>query len=99
MANLIRAGRSGPYFFECLTYRWKEHVGPNEDFDLGYRSRQEASPWLERDALPRIECLLTPEACSRLKTEVEEEIRAAIRFAEDSPYPEPAELFMDVIGE
>jgi TPP-dependent pyruvate/acetoin dehydrogenase alpha subunit len=66
---------------------------------LGYRSRQEASPWLERDALPRIECLLPPEACSRLKTEVEEEIMAAIRFAEESPFPEPAELFMDVIGD
>jgi TPP-dependent pyruvate/acetoin dehydrogenase alpha subunit len=37
-ADLMRTGRSGPQFFECLTYRWKEHVGPNEDFDLGYRS-------------------------------------------------------------
>jgi TPP-dependent pyruvate/acetoin dehydrogenase alpha subunit len=97
-AELMRAGRSGPYFFECLTYRWKEHVGPNEDFHLGYRSRQEASPWLERDAVPRAECLLAPEVCSRLKMEVEEEIRAAIQFAEESPYPEPSELFVDVIG-
>jgi TPP-dependent pyruvate/acetoin dehydrogenase alpha subunit len=98
-ADLMRAGRSGPYFFECLTYRWKEHVGPNEDFDLGYRSRQEASPWLEDDALPRVECLLAPEACNRLKVEVEEEISAAIRFAEESPFPQASELFMDVIGD
>ena len=97
-AELMRTGHSGPYFFECLTYRWKEHVGPNEDFHLGYRSRQEASPWLERDAVPRAECLLPPEVCSRLKMEVEEEIRAAIQFAEESPYPEPSELFVDVIG-
>jgi TPP-dependent pyruvate/acetoin dehydrogenase alpha subunit len=34
-----------------------------------------------------------------LKTEIEEEIGAAIRFAEESPYPEPTELFMDVIGD
>lgn len=98
-AELMRAGRSGPCFFECLTYRWKEHVGPNEDFHLGYRSRQEASPWLERDALPRAECLLAPEVCNRIKREVEEEVKAAIRFAEESPYPQPSELFSDVIGD
>jgi TPP-dependent pyruvate/acetoin dehydrogenase alpha subunit len=98
-AELMRAGQSGPLFFECLTYRWKEHVGPNEDFQLGYRSRQEASPSLERDALPRVECLLAPEVCSRVKMEVEQEITAAIRFAEESPYPEPSDLLMDVIGD
>jgi TPP-dependent pyruvate/acetoin dehydrogenase alpha subunit len=31
--------------------------------------------------------------------EVEEEISAAMRFAEESPYPHASELFMDVIGE
>jgi TPP-dependent pyruvate/acetoin dehydrogenase alpha subunit len=34
-----------------------------------------------------------------LKTEVEEEISAALRFAEESPYPQPEELYMDVIGD
>ena len=62
-------------------------------------AEQEASPWLERDAVARAECLLAPEVCSRIKMEVEEEITAAIRFAEESPYPEPSELFMDVIGD
>ena len=33
----LRRGKSGPCFFECMTYRWKEHVGPGEDYDLGYR--------------------------------------------------------------
>src|SRR5262249_12706495 len=32
----IRRGE-GPAFVECRTYRWREHVGPNEDFDAGYR--------------------------------------------------------------
>ena len=97
-AELMRDDHSGPCFFECLTYRWKEHVGPNEDFHLGYRSEQEAGPWIERDAVLRAECLLAPEVCNRVKMEVEEEIRAAIRFAEESPYPEPSELFVDVVG-
>src|SRR6185503_20649585 len=28
----LRQG-SGPVFIECHTYRWKEHVGPGEDYD------------------------------------------------------------------
>ena len=34
----IRAG-AGPWFFEVMTYRWREHVGPNCDYHLGYRTR------------------------------------------------------------
>lgn len=41
-ARAIRNGNGGPYFFECMTYRWKEHVGPNEDYHLGFRTREEA---------------------------------------------------------
>jgi TPP-dependent pyruvate/acetoin dehydrogenase alpha subunit len=33
----IRSG-AGPWFLEVLTYRWKEHVGPGEDYHLGYRT-------------------------------------------------------------
>ena len=36
--------RRGPAFIECLTYRWREHVGPNEDFDAGYRGAAELEP-------------------------------------------------------
>jgi TPP-dependent pyruvate/acetoin dehydrogenase alpha subunit len=98
VAELMRAGRSGPYFFECLTYRWKEHVGPNEDFHLGYRSLEEARPWLESDAVRRAESLLDSGVCSRIRAEVEDEIQAAMAFAEESPFPDPRELFTDVVG-
>src|SRR5579884_2781326 len=46
----VRRGR-GPYFLECLTYRWKEHVGPGDDFHAGYRSPDELQPWQEKDPL------------------------------------------------
>lgn len=98
VAESIRAGANAPYFFECLTYRWKEHVGPREDFDLGYRTREEADPWVERDAVRLVEETLDPDLVKRIKAEVEEELRAAIAFAEESPFPEPAELYTDVVG-
>ena len=47
----LRCGATGPLFLECRTYRWREHVGPNEDYDVGYRSRDELRPWQENDQL------------------------------------------------
>ena len=53
----IRSGRSGPRFFECMTYRWKEHVGPNDDFHLGYRTPEETKPWIDNDQVKRMGAL------------------------------------------
>jgi TPP-dependent pyruvate/acetoin dehydrogenase alpha subunit len=94
----IRAGR-GPHFLEVLTYRWKEHVGPNEDYHLGYRTDGEAAPWIDADPLRRLSETIEPAARARLEKEVEEEIAAAFAFAEASPFPEPDELFRDVFKE
>jgi len=99
VAQAMRSGRSGPYFFEFLTYRWKEHVGPNEDYQLGYRSFDEAQPWIEQDSVRRAGSELDLVLYERIKQEVEKEIQAAITFAEESPFPEPRELFTDVTGD
>src|SRR5262249_47302774 len=52
LVNRLRHG-AGPFFLEVMTYRWREHVGPGEDFHLGFRDREEARPWQETDQLPR----------------------------------------------
>jgi TPP-dependent pyruvate/acetoin dehydrogenase alpha subunit len=95
----LRGRQSGPFFLECLTYRWKEHVGPNDDFHLGYRSYEEARPWVERDQVARLAALIAPENRERIEAAVEEEIRAAIRFAEEGPFPDARELLTDVTGD
>lgn len=95
----IREGRSGPWFFECMTYRWKEHVGPNDDFDKGYRSRSEAEPWFERDQVKRLAGLLDPQVRQRIEGDVEDEIRGAFEFAEQSPFPDDEELYTDMFKE
>ena len=94
----IRAG-GGPRFVECRTYRWREHVGPDEDFHLGYRERSEAAPWVARDSVARLGGLLEPGARRRIEDEVEAEIQAAVRFAEESPFPPEAELLADLFKE
>lgn len=92
----IRAGQLGPYFFECMTYRWKQHVGPNEDFDLGYRSREEAEPWIKNDQVERIGSLLDGYNREKIEKAVDAEIADAFDFAECSPYPLDSELFTEV---
>ncbi len=97
--DALRAGTLGPFFFECLTYRWKEHVGPNDDFHLGYRTREEAEPWIANDQVKRIGGLLGDARRSQIERAVEAEIEVAFAFAEASPFPDAIELFTDVFGE
>jgi TPP-dependent pyruvate/acetoin dehydrogenase alpha subunit len=92
----LRSGETGPFFFECLTYRLKEHVGPNDDFHLGYRIRDEAEPWIENDPVKRLGDRLEPSTRHKIEAEVDAEIREAFAFAEQSPFPEAAELYTDV---
>ena len=94
----LRAG-GGPWFFEVMTYRWREHVGPGLDYHLGYRTPIEAEPWQLNDALPRMAARLDPAERARIEQAVEEEIAEAFAFAEASPFPEVAELLTDVCKE
>ncbi|MEG4277554.1 thiamine pyrophosphate-dependent dehydrogenase E1 component subunit alpha [Microcoleus sp. MON1_C1] len=98
-AKALRNGEPGPFFFECMTYRWKEHVGPNEDYHLGYRTKEEAEPWIKNDQLKRLAELVESEERQKIEDEVEAEIKAAFEFAEASPFPKYPELFTDVFKE
>ena len=97
-ANEIRAGE-GPRFLEVMTYRWKEHVGPGDDYHLGFRAEEEARPWIENDQLLRVAELVKPAERERIEDEVAAEIKEAFAFAEASPFPEPEELYTDVFQE
>ena len=96
-AQALRTDPSaGPFFFECMTYRWKEHVGPNEDYHLGYRSSEEARAWIESDQVRQLAQLVDEQERSRIESEIEAEIQAAFQFAEDSPFPAASELHTHV---
>jgi TPP-dependent pyruvate/acetoin dehydrogenase alpha subunit len=89
----------GPQFLEVKTYRWREHVGPNDDFHLGYRTATEAVPWKENDAVQRLRMQLSETERAKIEMEVEAEIREAFAFAESSPFPPESELMTDIYGE
>lgn len=95
----LRHGHGRPFLFECMTYRWREHVGPNEDFDGLRRNRSEAEVWFARDPLQRLAGQLDPEFCKQAEREAEAKIKAAFEFAEKSPFPPAEDLYADVFKE
>lgn len=93
-----RAG-DGPSFIEVQTYRWREHVGPSEDWQLGYRNRADAEAWIAGDELQRIGTMLGAADRDAIAAAVAVEIDAAFAFAEASPFPDAAELYTDVYAD
>jgi TPP-dependent pyruvate/acetoin dehydrogenase alpha subunit len=94
----IRAGE-GPRFFEVTTYRWREHVGPGRDFQLGYREEAECDRWVDADPVGRLADELPPDERAEIAADVETEIAEAFAFAEASPFPTADELMTDIFQE
>ena len=94
-----RAGE-GPSFLEVLTYRYLEHVGPYEDVELGYRTREEVDAWRARDPIAHATRALAdevgPETIDGWMRAHAEALDAAFERAIAAPYPEPEALFEGV---
>ncbi len=89
-----------PFFLECKTYRIKGHyVGDVEK----YRTKEEVQKvYEENNPITRFEekvlkdNLLKQEELDEIKAKADKEIKDAVKYAMDSPYPELSELFDDV---
>jgi pyruvate dehydrogenase E1 component alpha subunit len=84
-------------------FRFLEHVGPREDFDVGYRRRPAAEELAGLDPVPRFERELRARGVSdhelvAVRSRVDERIAAAVRAARQAPFPSPAELYTDVLA-
>jgi pyruvate dehydrogenase E1 component alpha subunit len=97
----IRSGK-GPYFLEIMTYRYRGHsMGDPER----YREADEVKRWQENDPIGIFHDFLienkkaSQAELEKIIEEVEEEIIAAVEFAENSPNPAPEELFTDIYVE
>ncbi len=90
---------AGPTLIECRTYRWHGHF--EGDAQL-YKPKEEIEAWMKKDPLPRYEKLLidagnlTPEEAAEIKRVMLGEIEKAVKFAEESPAPDPEEITQDV---
>ncbi len=93
-----RAG-DGPTLIEADTYRYYNHTGMAE---RDTRPKDEIERWRARDPISLLrerlaaEGLLSSETVERIFQEVRREIDEALAFAEQSPFPDPADLLTDV---
>ena len=97
-AAALRAG-AGPRFLECHAWRWREHVGPGEDYDAGYRARADLAAWQRNDPVERIGARIAASARAAIDAAIEREIADAVAFAEASPFPDAEELTAHVFAE
>jgi len=88
-----------PSLLECLTYRYRGHSMSDPDT---YRGKDEIKDWQTRDPILSLgehmkkQKMLTDEAIERLDEEITAQVEDAVKFAEESPEPDPKDLYRDV---
>lgn len=95
---------STPFFLECTTYRWCEHVGPYFDYEMdrAYRTREELEAWMEKCPVKRSRAQLetmgiaTPAELDAWEDERRREIEADIARAYADPWPDTKTLFDNI---
>ena len=88
--NELRKTR-GPVFLKINTARYKEHVGPGEDFFAGYRDESEINKWKDLDPI-----ISNKELYSEFLEDIVNEIDNAVKFGIESPLPDFEDLMADV---
>ena len=97
-ADRARAGE-GPTFLEFKTYRFRGHSMSDPQ---KYRTKEEVEQWKSRDPLEMCRDriltngIATEAELDAIDARVKEKVEASVKFAEESPYPDPSEAFKDV---
>jgi len=94
----VREGK-GPYLLEMITYRYKGHSMSDP---AKYRTKEEVEQYKAKDP---VEMVLKTITENKLASQneidiiikgVQEVVEDSVKFAEESPYPDPSELYKDV---
>ncbi|MBM3252759.1 MAG: thiamine pyrophosphate-dependent dehydrogenase E1 component subunit alpha [Candidatus Omnitrophica bacterium] len=92
----------GPTLIEYRTYRFRQHVGPDCDYETGCRPKEELDRWMRNCPIKRFKGFLLKNniislnEIDKITTKIDKEIKEATIFAENSPFPEEGELLEDV---
>lgn len=96
-AARARAGE-GPTFIEGITYRLAGHMAGDLET---YRTSEEIDAQRAHEPLVvlsnrLLERGVKEETLTKIRAEVEEVVQDAVEFAQDAPWPDPAEAYTDV---
>lgn len=104
-SGAVRRGRAGegPTLLECRTFRWRGHVGPSWDLDVGVKRKDELNEWLARDPITRVRDRLLVDGTSapeldRIGQDIRGEVQASEVYARESPYPDASTVLAHVFS-
>lgn len=104
IAKAVERARNGegPSFLEIKTYRYRGHSMSDP---AKYRTKEELEAYKKLDPIERVRATilkkkwLTEAELEAIEARIEAEVEASVEFAENSPYPDPSELYTDVYQE
>jgi pyruvate dehydrogenase E1 component alpha subunit len=93
----------GPTLIECLTYRWRGHVGPDDNIQgvhTDIRPKSELESWKAKCPIKRAERALNLSVSQkkRIARKIEKEIEKAVIFAKNSLSPKKEELVRNILS-
>ncbi len=97
-AERARKG-DGPTLLEFRTYRYKGHSMSDP---AKYRTKEELEEYKAQDPIEQVRGVLlsnkyaTEADLEAIDKKIKEAVEASVKFAEESPFPEPEEAFKDV---
>jgi pyruvate dehydrogenase E1 component alpha subunit len=100
-AENARKGK-GPTLLEIRTYRYRGHSMSDP---AKYRTKEEVEEYKKKDPLEQVKATILKNKFAdenwleQVEARIEQEVNASVEFAENSPFPEPSDLYNDVYAE
>ena len=93
----------GPTLIECKTYRWQGHHVGDPAVYRARKNENEKAEWMDRCPIKLLRNALlrgkaSEEELLKIEEAIEKEVQAAVAFAKESPYPDPAEAYTDIFA-
>jgi pyruvate dehydrogenase E1 component alpha subunit len=91
-----------PSLLECVTYRYRGHSMSDPDT---YRGKDEVKEWQTRDGILSLadymkkQKMLDDKELQSIDEEITAQVEAAVKFADESPEPDPKDLYRDVYAD
>lgn len=92
-----------PCFMHLKYYRYLEHVGVNEDFDAGYRSKTEFNEWYRKDPVTSqrkkmLQLGVKETDLIKIEKEIDERVNRSVQAAKEAPFTDEGELYHGVFA-
>lgn len=100
-AERARKG-DGPSLLEFRTYRFRGHSMSDP---AKYRTKEEVEAYKKQDPIEQVRTTIlekgiaTEADLEKIEEEIKAEVADAVEFAENSPFPEPSEIYTEVYAE